>query len=56
MKELSQFDSKKPEGFESEFDHFDAVKCTFRIFGGWQAVSLGGDVTIMEKREILVGG
>ena len=24
-------------------------------FGGWQAVSLGGGVTVMEKREILVG-
>ena len=23
-------------------------------FGGWQAVSLGGGVTVMEKREILV--
>ena len=25
IKELSQFDSKKPEDFESEFDHFDAA-------------------------------
>ena len=23
--------------------------------GGWQAVSLGGSVTVMDKREILVG-
>ena len=34
-------------------------KCTFRIFfwggGGWQAVSLGGGMTVMEKREILGG-
>ena len=25
LKELSQFDNKKPEGLESEFDHFDAA-------------------------------
>ena len=25
IKELSQFDNKKPEELESEFDHFDAV-------------------------------
>ena len=25
IKELSQFDNKKPEEFESEFDHFDAA-------------------------------
>ena len=30
-------------------------KCTFRILGGWQAMSLGGGVTVMEKREILAG-
>ena len=24
IKELSRFDNKKPEEFESEFDHFDA--------------------------------
>ena len=29
--------------------------CTFRILGGWQAVSLEGGVTVMEKREILAG-
>ena len=27
----------------------------FRILGEWQAVSLGGGVTVMEKWEILVG-
>ena len=25
MKELSQFDNNRPEGLESEFDHFDAA-------------------------------
>ena len=31
-------------------------RCTFRIWGGgWQAVSLEDGVTVMEKREILVG-
>ena len=25
------------------------------FLGGWQAVSLGGGVTVMEKREILAG-
>ena len=25
IKELSQFDNKKPEELESEFDHFDAA-------------------------------
>ena len=27
----------------------------FFVGGGWQAVSLGGGVTVMEKREILAG-
>ena len=27
----------------------------FQNFGGWQAMSLGGGVTVMEKWEILVG-
>ena len=36
-----------------------ANRCTFRIFflgGGWQAVSLGGGVTVMEKRKFWQGG
>ena len=29
--------------------------CTFRILGGWQAVSLRGGMTVTEQREILAG-
>ena len=29
--------------------------CSEFFLGGWQAVSLGGGVTVMEKREIVVG-
>ena len=36
----------------------NGTRCTFRIFfwGGWQAVSLGGGVTVMEKRKFWQGG
>ena len=30
--------------------------CTFRILGGWQAVSLGGGMTVTEKRKFWQGG
>ena len=32
------------------------AECTFRILGGWQAVSLGGGVTVMEKQKFWQGG
>ena len=37
----------------------NGTRCTFRIFflgGGWQAVSLGGGVTVREKRKFWQGG
>ena len=50
--------SEKSEEACEETSESISHKCTFRIFfflGGWQAVSFGGGVTVMEKREILVG-
>ena len=35
--------------------HFHVNLVHVQNFGGWQAVSLGGGVTVMEKRKILVG-
>ena len=34
IKELSQFDNKKPEEVESEFDHFDAASYPTLPFKG----------------------
>ena len=31
------------------------ARSEFFFWGGWQAVSLGGGVAVMEKRDILVG-
>ena len=31
------------------------ARSEFFFWGGWQAVSFGGGVTVMEKQEILVG-
>ena len=33
IKEITQFDNKKPEEFESEFDHFDVDKGPVIIYG-----------------------
>ena len=42
IKELSQFDNKKPEEFESEFDHFDAANSyPTSPFKGRNIVDLG---------------
>ena len=47
------------KSFDSNSSDFKAsARSEFSFFcggGGWQAVSLGGGVTVMEKREILVG-
>ena len=41
IKELSQFYNKKPEGLESEFDHFDAANsCPTSHFKGRNIVDL----------------
>ena len=52
------FTPKPLDSIEIYCFNFGLPLCTFRIFfwgGGWQAVSFGGGVTVMEKREILVG-
>ena len=36
-------------------DTSPGARSEFFFGGGWQTVSLGGGVTVMEKREILVG-
>ena len=35
--------------------HFIQKLVHVQNFGGWQAVSLGGGMTVMEQREILAG-
>ena len=58
------FGVSKQKGFfpYAYFTHVDQLDETTLVYvqnffggGGWQAVSLGGGVTVMEKREIFVG-
>ena len=54
---LAQCMSKHAQ--DSLYAHYMFTICSLvhvqNFFGGWQAVSLGGGMTVMEKREILVG-